>query len=138
MAVGPRSYTELIKLERYDERLQYLRCFGKVGLSTFGENRYFNQAFYHSPEWAEAKAHAIVRDNGKDLGIPDLDILDHIVVHHINPVTIEDLESGNPALVDLDNLICCSDATHRKIHYLMKDSEEYVPRSENDTCPWRR
>lgn len=138
MALEKRSYSELITLPTYDARLQYLRCYGKVGIETFGQNRYFNQAFYHSMEWARAKRLAIARDNGKDLGIPELDILDRVIVHHINPVTIEDLELGNPAVVDLENLICCSSLTHRRIHYGEKKPEGYIPRSENDTCPWKR
>lgn len=137
MGVRTRSYSELISLPTYNERLEYLRCLRKVGEETFGPNRYFNQAFYHSNEWRRAKLAVIVRDNGKDLGIPELDIFDHIVVHHINPVTIEDLVSQNPDLIDPENLICCSPDTHRRIHYALKP-EEYIPRSENDTCPWRR
>lgn len=138
MAVKKRSYSELISLGCYDDRLNYLRCHSKLYDETFGVNRYLNQTFYHSPEWVRAKLKAIVRDNGKDLGIPELDILGTIIVHHINPITFDDIALGSPDLIDPENLICCSHDTHMKIHYMQKPPFEYIPRSANDTCPWRR
>lgn len=138
MAVRLRSYSELIKLPCYNDRLQYLRTFSKLYDETFGANRYLNQAFYHSAEWLRVKRDVIVRDNGKDLGIPELDILGRITVHHLNPITLEDIVNRNPLILDPENLICCSHETHMKIHYAQKPHEEYTPRSENDTCPWRR
>lgn len=138
MAVTKRSYSELIRYSDYAQRLNYLKLHGKVGTSLFGENRYFNQAFYHSPEWNKAKIDAIARDNGYDLGIVGLPILGSIFVHHLTPITIEMLERGDPLLTDLDNLICCSDETHRAIHYDPKTKmEEYVDRAPFDTAPWR-
>lgn len=138
MAVKKRSYSELIKMKRYDERLRYLLCFNKIGAQTFGPNRYFNQAFYHSSEWSRTKRDIILRDGGKDLGISGLDIFGPIYIHHINPISIEDIESGSSDLIDPENLICCSMETHNKIHFMPKvDVEEWIERSPNDTCPWR-
>lgn len=138
MAIIRLSYSDLITLPDYNSRLQYLRCYQKLYAVTFGSERYLNQAFYHSTEWQRAKRDVILRDNGKDLGIPELDIFGRVVIHHINPVTLEDVVNGSPMLIDLDNLICCSHDTHVKIHYSRNPADEYTPRSENDTCPWRR
>lgn len=138
MAVRKLSYREMAELPCYDDRLQYLRLHQKLYHKTFGANRYLNQAFYHSAQWQRAKRYVILRDNGKDLGINTLDILGNVIVHHINPITLEDIVNGNPMLVDPDNLICCSYDTHVKIHYTRKPREDYIPRFENDTCPWKR
>lgn len=134
-----RSYSELMKLGTYHERLKYLLCHGVIGGETFGDNRYFNQAFYQSPEWKRARREAISRDNGRDLGIEGLEIRGRLYVHHLNPITLEDIVNGNPALVDPENLICCSYETHKEIHYgSEKAHEEYVPRTPDDTSPWKR
>lgn len=138
MAVTKLSYSELITLPCYDDRLSYLRCYQKLYGETFGAQRYLNQAFYHSTEWQRVKRFVIMRDNGKDLGVSELDILGRPTIHHINPVTLEDITNGNPAILDPENLICCSHDTHMKIHYSQKKHEEYIPRYENDTCPWKR
>lgn len=134
-----KSYTELMRLQGYDARLRYLKTNGKIGIPTFGEERYLNQAFYLSNEWSTAKRQAIIRDNGFDLCIKELPILGRIVVHHINPITLTDLIEGSPLLTDLDNLICCSFDTHNKIHFLGESKhEDYVERHPGDTCLWRR
>lgn len=134
-----RSYSVLSKLKTYDERLNYLLCHSRIGDETFAENRPFNQAFYRSQEWKRARRDAIARDNGCELGIQELEIRGPIYVHHLNPITMDDIQSGSPALFDLDNLICCSYETHKEIHYgSKKNHEEYHERSPNDTCPWKR
>lgn len=138
MIFPQRTYNELITFGDYNSRLRYLRCFQHVGDTTFGENRYFNQKFYKSTEWKRAKRDAIARDYGCDLGIAELPINDCIIVHHINPITLDDIRFGNPLLVDLNNLVCCSMETHNLIHFgNPKKQTEYIERTPFDTCPWR-
>ena len=134
-----KRYSELLTLSSYDERLNYLRCNGSSFQETFGPNRYFNQAFYHSVEWQRARREAILRDNGCDLGIFELPIRGKIVIHHLNPITIDDIHEGRECLFDLENLICCSADTHNVIHYVTQRKEDtYVERTPNDMCPWRK
>lgn len=133
-----KTYSDLIKLGTYDERLEYLRCYSVVGKETFGGERYLNQMFYRSHEWLHAKTQAILRDNGLDLAIPGLTILDRVVVHHIDPITLEDISEGSNKLIDPENLICCSLETHNLIHFRTQPHEEYVERTEYDTCPWKK
>ena len=135
-----RTYRELSRLDTFDERFEYLKLGGIVGEDTFGFDRWLNQRFYHqNPDWRHIRDEAIIRDNGCDLGLPGYEIHGRILVHHINPVTIEDLEEMSPLLFDLDNLICVSHQTHNAIHYgddgiLFKGITE---RFKGDTCPWR-
>lgn len=135
-----RSYSELIKLNTFEDRFEYCALHGIVGAETFGSNRFMNQDFYRRPEWKKARRAVILRDNGCDLGIEDREILDRIYIHHLNPVKLEDLVNSSPLLFDLENLICVSYNTHQAIHY--GDSSlllhDYVPRRPNDTCPWKR
>lgn len=135
-----KSYSELSRLSTFEERYQYLKLHGVVGEDTFGYNRVFNQYFYHSPEWRRTRREVILRDNGCDLGLSGYDINGRIYVHHINPVTLEDVETLSDRLFDPENLICVSFDTHNAIHYgdergLPKSPIERVP---GDTCPWRR
>lgn len=126
-------------LPSYYDRLNYLRCNGISHQETFGPNRYFNQAFYRSTEWKRIRREVILRDNGCDLGIPELPIRGKIMIHHLNPITLDDIQEGNECLVDLENLICCSLDTHNAIHYIFQPKEEvYCERSPNDMCPWLR
>lgn len=139
MAVMTRWYSEMLTLKTYAERLEYLACHGRVGEATFDVNRYFNQSFYQSEEWKRARASAIIRDNGLDLAVPGLTIEGPIYVHHINPITMDDIETGSSLLTDLDNLVCCSRETHNKIHFGPKsDAPIFEERTPFDTCPWRR
>lgn len=134
-----RSYSELIKLNSYDKRLRYLMCNGDVGIKTFDADRCFNQMFYHSNEWRRVRRDVMIRDNGCDLGIPNLGIYGRIYVHHINPITMDDLRRSSNKLFSLDNLICCSRDTHEAIHYgRIRDIEGYVRRLPNDTAPWKK
>lgn len=135
-----RTYHELILLPTFEERYNYLRMGGRVGEETFGWDRVFNQAFYKSREWMEARRKVILRDNGCDLGIDDREIFDKIIVHHMNPITLEEIEEGGPSLFDPMYLICCSHNTHNAIHYgddrlLIKTN--FVERKPFDTCEWR-
>ena len=135
-----RSYSELIRLQSYDERLSYLRLFGKVGEDTFGFDRYLNQQFYRSSEWKRLRKEIFLRDNGCDLGIEGYDIIDpkSVIIHHINPLSIDDLSNNRELLLDPNNLITVSRWTHNLIHF---GDAERIPtaytRSPNDTCPWK-
>lgn len=135
-----RSYRELRRLETFEERFQYLSLKGQVGVATFGFDRYLNQAFYTSREWRRLRDDVIVRDNGCDMGIPGYEIFDKIIIHHMNPMTTEDLEHGNPDNLNIDNLICVTHNTHNAIHYGDERllPKEYVPRRAGDTTLWSR
>lgn len=132
-------YSELIQLPTFEERYRYLKLDGKVGVETFGFDRYLNQMLYKNPKWKSARDKVIIRDNGCDLGIEDRDIQGKIYVHHMNPISIEDIENESEFLFDPEYLICSSHTTHNAIHYgdeslLILDP---VERTKNDTCPWR-
>lgn len=137
-----KTYSELIQLETFEERYEYLRVGGRVGEETFGFDRYLNQKFYKDPEWLSIRDDVIVRDNGCDLGMPGHDIPEgvKILVHHINPITIDDIINRHPKLFDPENLICTIKNTHDAIHYGDESLLITAPieRSKNDTCPWRR
>ena len=133
-----RRYSELIKLPSFEERFDYLKLGGRIGDSTFGYERFLNQTFYHSAEWRAFRKQVIVRDNGFDLGCEDMPIFGRIEIHHLNPITINDVESRAPCLMDLDNVISVSSKTHKAIHFcdsisVMRDICERKP---NDTSPW--
>lgn len=134
-----RTYTELSKLNSFLERYEYLRLGGKVGEETFGFDRYLNQIFYKDPEWLEARDNVIIRDGGCDLGMSDREIRGKILVHHMNPVTKEQILRRDPVLFNPEYLICTIKSTHDAIHYgdqtlLMLDP---IVRTKNDTCPWK-
>lgn len=135
-----RTYSELIKLLTFEERFQYLKLDGDVGVETFGFDRYLNQAFYSSDEWKSIRNQVIIRDNGCDLGIEGREIYKRIIIHHMNPITKEDLLYRTEYLLNPEYMICTMKNTHDAIHYgdenlLFKDPIERKP---NDTCPWRR
>mgnify|MGYP006906513398 FL=1 len=134
-----RTYSLVIQLPTYNERLEYLRLNGNVGVDTFGTNRYVNQIFYNSDEWKKIRIKAIIRDCGCDLACKGYDIYDSIIVHHINPITLEDILNRNPKIFDLNNLITVSKDTHNAIHYGTDPifTKEVITRTKNDTCPWR-
>lgn len=134
-----RCYSELIRIPSFDERYEYLKLAGEVGNPTFGYNRYFNQAFYHSSEWRRTRNGIILRDNGCDLGMDGYEIHGRIYIHHLNPITKEDIEEYSDILLDPENLVCVTFDTHNAIHYgdgskLPQIPKERVP---GDTCPWR-
>ena len=134
-----KSYQELISLKTFKERFEYLRTAQMVGEPTFGSKRYLNQLLYRTNEWKQLRNRIIIRDNACDLAHCDYSLGDQrAYIHHINPITIEDLLEQRPVIFDPNNLITCSFNTHQAIHYGRKDSiEESVERRPNDTCPWK-
>ena len=133
-----RSYRELLRLPTFIERYRYLRLQGHVGIDTFGHNRYLNQVLYSSPEWKRFRKEILVRDNGYDLGCEDREIKGIIVIHHINPLTIEDVERQSPVIFDPNNVISCADITHKAIHYGDENllPKDLIERKPGDHCPW--
>jgi hypothetical protein len=135
-----RTYDELIKLPTFKERYEYLKLDGRVGEETFGFDRYINQIFYKSEEWLAIRDYVISRDGGCDLGIPEREIIDDcIIVHHMNPITKEDILNRSEFLLDPKYLITTIDNTHKAIHYSNEKliQDEPVERFKNDTCPWK-
>ena len=135
-----RTYSELIKIATFEDRYRYLKLSGKIGDDTFGFDRYLNQVFYRSPEWKRIRDQVIVRDKGCDLGVEAYPIFGKILVHHMNPFTVKDVNLRNEELLDPEYLICVSMDTHNAIHYgddsrILK--EVPVVRRPYDTCPWR-
>ena len=112
-----KTYRAVKRLKTFEERFEYLKLGGSVGAATFGFDRYLNQLLYHSTDWRRTRDHIIVRDNGCDLGIDDRDIHNGILIHHINPITVENIERGDDCVYDPENLICTSHNTHNAIHY---------------------
>ena len=135
-----KSYSELSKLKTLEERYEYLRTYSKIGEETFGGHRILNQKLYTSnPLWNSIRRKIIIRDNGFDLGIEGYSIVGKIIVHHINPLTKEQLLNFDPCIFDPENLISCSHNTHNAIHYGDKSllPQDPIERKPNDTCPWR-
>lgn len=135
-----RTYSELIKLQTFEERFRYLQLNGRVGEETFGFDRYLNQKFYNDPEWLRIRDQVIIRDNGCDLAMPDREIKTRILVHHMNPIDKEDILRRSDFLLNPEYLICTIKATHDAIHYGYESKLIIMPpeRRPNDTCPWRR
>lgn len=133
-----RTYNKLKQLETFEERYQYLRLVGMVGESTFGYDRYLNQALYRSRKWRAIRDLIIIRDEGCDLGIADRLIFGRIVIHHMNPLTFEDIEEGSDLVFDPEYLICTSHQTHNAIHFGDESQLIQLPkeRTRNDTIPW--
>lgn len=134
-----RTYSELITLPTFKERYEYLRLDGKVGESTFGFDRYLNQVFYRSQQWRAIRDYVIVRDNGCDLGIDGHEIHGKVIIHHMNPLTIKDIERESEFLLNPEYLITTIHNTHNAIHYGDESLLIVAPivRTKNDTCPWR-
>lgn len=133
-----RTYPELSQLETFEERYRYLRMGGVTGEQTFGFDRWINQRFYHSQEWRNVRNQVIVRDNGCDLGVPGYEIHSGLLVHHMNPITVDDIEHSEYSLIDPDFLITTSSQTHNAIHY---GDESLLPRGPvvrkpGDTTLW--
>lgn len=136
-----RTYTELSKLKTFEERFEYLRLDGQVGKETFGFDRIFNQTFYRSVEWRRVRDQVIIRDCGCDLGVPGHEIYgQRILIHHMNPISLEDLERRSEILMNPEYLITTIHNTHQAIHYGDVDLLIKLPRerTKNDTCPWKR
>ena len=134
-----RTYSELITLPTFKERFQYLKLPGTVGADTFGYDRYLNQLFYRTPEWKQLRHELIVRDNGCDLAMDGYDIYGRIIIHHLNPITRDDILERTEYLLDPEYLICTTHNTHNAIHYGDEEllTMEPIERTRNDTCPWK-
>lgn len=134
-----RTYSELMTLPTFEERFRYLKLGGKVGEDTFGFDRYLNQVFYRSAKWKEIRDYVIIRDNGCDLGIEGHEIYKRILVHHMNPITKEDILRESEFLLDPEYMICTIKNTHDAIHYGDESLLITAPieRRKNDTCPWK-
>lgn len=135
-----RTYTNLSKIKDFMDRFEYLSLKGVVAEETFGFDRYLNQRFYRSREWRQLRSKIIVRDNGCDLGVPGHEIFDHIFIHHMNPLKLDDIVNSTDYLLNPEYLICVSRTTHNAIHFGDKSliaPSELVERKPNDTCPWR-
>lgn len=136
-----RTYQEMLQYSTFEDRFNYLKLSGLVGKETFGYDRYLNQKFYTSKEWLKTRDKVIVRDKGCDLAIEGREIIDRIIVHHINPITVKDLIARPEYCLDMNNLVCVSHNTHEAISYgdeslLIPDS--LIERKPNDTIPWRK
>ena len=134
-----RTYSELITLPTFEERFKYLQLNGSVGKDTFGFDRYVNQNFYRSKEWKRDRDFVILRDNGCDLAADGYVIYGKIIIHHMNPITVKDIESVTDYLMNPEYLICTTHSTHNAIHYGDGSLLMMLPteRRKNDTCPWR-
>lgn len=139
--MSTKRYSELIKLKTAKERFQYLKLPGTVGAATFGFDRYLNQQFYTSTEWRKFRKKMILRDNGCDMALEGREIPNgaKIILHHIVPLTLEDVETLGPALFDPENVVCVSDRTHNAIHFGDESLLAMEPhiRMPFDTCPWK-
>lgn len=133
-----RTYSELITFPTMKERFRYLKIGGSIGEITFGFDRYLNQALYTSKEWRELRHHIIKRDEGNDMALDGWSIGDRIVIHHINPLTIDDVDSRNPDIFNPEYLVCVSLNTHNAIHFGDESllPKPLVERRPWDTCPW--
>lgn len=139
MKKSGKTYSELITLSTFKERFKYLSLDGIVGKETFGHDRYLNQILYNSPEWKKVRKEIIIRDNGCDLACEGYDIHGKILIHHMNPITVDDIVNHNPIVFDPENLITTVHNTHNAIHYgddsLLNGPP--IERTRNDTCLWR-
>lgn len=135
-----RTYSELITLPTYEDRYNYLRLNGQVGEETFGFDRYLNQVFYRSQKWKSIRDYVIVRDNGCDLGMEGYEIYGKIIIHHMNPITLKDIERNSDYLLDPEFLISTTHNTHNAIHYGDENLLVLAPveRTKYDTCPWKQ
>lgn len=134
-----KTYSELITLPTFEDRFRYLQLKGRVGEDTFGYDRYLNQILYRSKEWKQLRHEIIVRDNGCDLACEDREIFGKVLIHHMNPITVDDIVNRDPKVFDPENLICTVHNTHNAIHYGDENLlyKEPIIRTKNDTIPWR-
>lgn len=134
-----KTYSEMCKFPTFIERFNYLKLNGKVGIETFGFDRYLNQILYSSQEWKRFRRQVIIRDNGCVFGLEGYDIVGRLIVHHINPITLEQIEQRDPMVFSMENVVCVTHNVHEAIHY---GDESLLPtdpivRKPNDTCPWK-
>lgn len=138
-----RTYQELITLPTFTERYKYLKLNGQVGIATFGHQRWLNQIFYHCDEWLSFKDDIIIRDKGRDLALDGFEINEPIYIHHLNPITYDDVLNRRPTVFDPNNVVCTKFSTHNAIHYgnenlFLVSAQVDRGRTQNDTCPWKR
>lgn len=134
-----KSYYEMCSFSTFIERFNYLKLNGKVGIETFGFDRYLNQVLYCSQEWKRFRRQVIIRDNGCIFGLDGYNINGRLIVHHINPITLEQIEQRDPMIFSMENVVCVTHNVHEAIHY---GDESLIPtdpiiRKPNDTCPWK-
>lgn len=134
-----RTYSELIRISTFEERYNYLRLHGQIGADTFGFERYLNQRFYNSAEWKSVRDKVIVRDKCCDLGMEGFEIYTRPIIHHLNPITVDDISEATDILLNPEYLITTTLNTHNAIHYGNLDCQSLRPveRKPNDTCPWK-
>lgn len=137
--MNTKTYSELITFATFEERYRYLKLDGIVGEATFGFQRYCNQELYHSNKWLRFRDEIIIRDNGCDLAVEGFEIYGSILIHHLNPITYDDIVNRNPIVFDFENVISTKLSTHNAIHYSDESLLIKAPieRSKNDTCPWK-
>ena len=135
-----KTYSELIRISSFEDRINYLKIYGSVGQDTFGFDRYLNQNFYHSREWKQLRDHIIVRDNGCDLAHQDYPISGKILIHHINPIVSEDIVESSDFLLNPEYLVCVSLDTHNLIHYGVQNHSvpNQTERFKGDTLLWKK
>jgi hypothetical protein len=135
-----RTYSELLQFRTFEDRFDYLSLRGQVGASTFGFDRWLNQQFYTSRQWRDLRHHIIVRDDGCDLAVPGLEVWQRPIIHHMNPLTVEDIVHGSDEALDPEFLILTSHNTHNAIHYGDKSllPKPHVERRAGDTQLWSR
>lgn len=139
MTMNIRTYSELITIPTFEERYNYLKLNGIVGKETFGYDRYLNQLLYRSSDWRSFRDRIIIRDNGCDLACEGFELQSRIIIHHIDPITVEDIINKHPKVFDPENVVSTSHNTHLAIHYGDKNLISIGPinRYKNDTCPWK-
>ncbi len=139
MTMNIRTYSELITIPTFEERYNYLKLNGIVGKETFGYDRYLNQLLYRSSDWRSFRDRIIIRDNGCDLACEGFELQSRIIIHHIDPITVEDILNKHPKVFDPENVVSTSHNTHLAIHYGDKNLISIIPinRYKNDTCPWK-
>ena len=135
-----KCYTELSKLTTFNERFNYLKLDGIVGEETFGYDRILNQLLYKSKKWRKVRDEVLIRDNGGDLGLENYPINGRAIIHHMNPITVEDVLNDKPEIFDPEYLITVSNSTHNAIHFSNENNlqKDPIERTQNDTCLWRK
>ena len=134
-----KRYSELVQITTFEDRYRYLRLFGSVGEETFGFRRWANQRLYHLERWLKFRDRIIIRDKGCDLATDGFEIYGSIIIHHLNPITYDDILNQRPCVFDPDNVVCTKLSTHNAIHYGDETLLQKLPveRTKNDTCPWK-
>lgn len=134
-----KSYRELLSIDSFDDRLEYLKCGSVIGHPTFGGHRYLNQMLYHSDKWKKTRNDIIIRDEGCDMAHSDYPLFGDIIIHHINPINVDDIVNRSSCVFDPNNLVCVGFSTHNMIHFGIgtHSPSGLITRKPNDTCPWK-